>query len=61
MKHALEAEVSECTVGLGHFVHVFFSFECTALFVESVDDFGSEFVGHSLTATFAGIKDKIFH
>ena len=61
MKFALEAEVSESTVGFGHFVHVFFAFVCAALFVKSVNDFSREFVGHGLTATFAGIKNKIFH
>ena len=49
------------TVGLGHTVHVFFSLEGTTLVVESVNDFGSEFIGHGFAATFASVKDEIFH
>ena len=42
-------------------MHVFFALEGTALFVESVNDFSSELVGHGFAATLAGIDDEVFH
>ena len=51
----------ESAVCFGHFMHIFLAFESTALVVECINDFSSEFVGHSLAATLAGIGDKVFH
>ena len=38
--------MSKRTVSLGHSVHIFFTFESTALFIESIHDFSSQFVSH---------------
>ncbi len=53
--------MGERAVSFGHTVHVFLTFEGTALVLISVDYFSGELVGHSLTATFAGVDYEIFH
>ena len=60
-KNRLETEVGKSAVGFGHLVHILFALEGTALVVEGVDDFGSEFVGHRLSAALAGVGYEIFH
>ena len=57
----LEAEVCECAVSFCHFVHILFALELAALLIVGIYDFSSEFVGHSLAATRAGIEDEVFH
>ena len=59
--YGLKSEVSESTVSLGHTVHIFFSLEGAALFVVSVHDFGSEFVGHGFAAALACVADHVLH
>ena len=61
MSLLLKSEVSERTVSLCHAVHVLFTLVSAALIIESVDDFGSQLVGHGLAATLAGEDDEVFH
>ena len=61
MTGVLETEVCECAVGLSHLVHVFLALERATLLVECVDDLSGQFVGHRLSATATGIKDKVLH
>jgi hypothetical protein len=42
-------------------MHIFFALERTALFIESVNNFSSKLVGHSLAAALTGVDNKVFH
>ena len=53
--------MSKCTVSLSHTMHVFLTFVCATLIVESVHDLSSELVRHRLSATLACEADHILH
>ena len=52
--------MGESTVGLGHFVHILLALKSAALEVVSRINFGSQFLCHRVTATFASVDDHIF-
>ena len=59
--YILESEMCECAVCLCHAVHVFFTLVSAALVVKGVHNLGSQFVGHGLAATFAGVRNHVLH